>query len=37
VQAFLQRVGFAILLLLMFYAFYADISKLLIRQFLLGQ
>jgi len=24
-------------MLLMFYAFYADISKLLIRQFLLGQ
>ncbi len=37
VQAFLQRIGFALLLLLMFYAFYADISKLLIRQFLLGQ
>ncbi|HNW24228.1 MAG TPA: RIP metalloprotease RseP [Candidatus Cloacimonas sp.] len=37
VQAFLQRIGFALLMLLMFYAFYADISKLLIRQFLLGQ
>lgn len=38
VQALLQRVGFALLLLLlMFYAFYADISKLLIRQFSSGQ
>lgn len=37
VQAFLQRIGFALLLLLMFYAFYADISKLLIRQFSFGQ
>ena len=37
VQALLQRVGFALLLLLMFYAFYADISKLLIRQFSFGQ
>ncbi|MEN6445091.1 MAG: RIP metalloprotease RseP [Candidatus Cloacimonas sp.] len=37
VQAFLQRIGFALLLLLMIYAFYADISKLLIRQFSLRQ
>ncbi len=37
IQAFLQRIGFALLLLLMIYAFYADISKLLIRQFSLRQ
>jgi regulator of sigma E protease len=37
IQAFLQRIGFALLLLLMLYAFYADISKLLIRQLSLRQ
>ncbi|PKN78102.1 MAG: RIP metalloprotease RseP [Candidatus Cloacimonetes bacterium HGW-Cloacimonetes-1] len=33
IQGILQRVGFAMLMLLMVYAFYADISTLLIRSF----
>ncbi|MDD2229419.1 MAG: RIP metalloprotease RseP [Candidatus Cloacimonetes bacterium] len=35
VQAFLQRIGLALLLLLMVFAFYSDISKLLLRLFAL--
>jgi regulator of sigma E protease len=35
IQALLQRIGFALLLLLMLFAFYSDISKLLLRIFAL--
>ncbi|HCM16326.1 MAG TPA: RIP metalloprotease RseP, partial [Candidatus Cloacimonas sp.] len=31
VQSILQRIGFAILITLMIYAFYSDISKLFLR------
>jgi len=31
VQVFLQKIGFAILITLMLYAFYADITKVIMR------
>lgn len=37
VQGLLQRIGLALLLVLMFYAFYSDISKVLLRVFALRQ
>jgi regulator of sigma E protease len=37
IQGFLQRIGLALLLLLMIFAFYSDISKVLLRVFALRQ